>query len=364
MHIKRYNNIFEKIVSNENLLMAHKNARKNKTHYSEVKMADKNPEYYCGLIRQMLINKTYTTSEYNIFTIVDKGKEREIFKLPYFPDRIIHWAIMQQIEPIFLNTFINQTYAALPNKGIHKAQIQLNKYLRHKPNVTYCLKIDINKFFPSIDKGILKQLLRKKFKDKDLLWLLDDIIDSNEKGVPIGNYLSQYFGNFYLSYFDHWLKEIIGIKYYLRYMDDCVILHHDKQFLHTLKRKMDDYLLENLNIFIKENWQVFPTFIRGIDFVGYRHFGNYTLLRKTTAKPFKRKSRILLKKCKRGYLMNYSEWCSVNSYKGWIMHCNGYNLRKKYINPLSPYMQKYYKEVIKNEDSRNTTNSLIHRIQR
>lgn len=331
----------------DNLYLAHQKARKGKTHYSEVKKVDENTSYYIEKIHQMLVNKTFTTSEYKIFNITDKGKEREIFELPYLPDRIIHHAIMNIVEPIFLKTFIDQTYAALPYKGTHRALEKMDEYIKNRDSTQYCLKIDIKKFFPNINKEILKKMLRRKFKDENLLWLMDNIIDSVENGIPIGNYLSQYFGNFYLSYFDHWIKEEKGIKYYLRYMDDCVIFHHDKEFLHSLKREIDEYLDVNLKLKLKDNWQVFPTLIRGVDFVGYRHFGDYILLRKSTAKNFKRKMNKLLKRCERGIEMTYSEWCSINSYKGWIMHCDGYNLTEKYIKPLLPYAEKYYKEVIK-----------------
>ena len=138
---------------------------------------------------------------------------------------------------------------------------------------------------------ILKNLLRKKFKDKRLLDLLFMIIDSypGEKGIPIGSYLSQYLANFYLAYFDHWLKEKMGVKYVVRYMDDIVIFHYSNSYLHWLKRKMDEYLKDNLDLEIKKNWQVFPSEIRGIDFIGYRHFYGYKLLRKATCKKFKRK---------------------------------------------------------------------------
>ncbi|QJI52472.1 reverse transcriptase [Psychrobacillus phage Perkons] len=351
--MKRHGNIFSKIITIDNLRLAHINARKGKTHYSEVQRVDKNPDYFLYKIQEMLLNKTYTTSEYNVFTIIDKGKEREIYKLPFYPDRIIHWAIMQQIECIFLNTFIDQTYAALPNKGTHRALYQMDEYMKKDKNGTqYCLKIDIKKFFPNIDQETLKKMVRMKFKDKDLLWLLNDIISSSDSGIPIGNYLSQYFGNFYLAYFDHWLKEEKGIRYYLRYMDDCVILHHDKDFLHQLKREMDEYLDVKLKLTIKGNWQVFPTYVRGVDYVGYRHFGDYILLRKSTAKNFKRKMGRILKRCEDDIEMTYSEWCSINSYKGWIMHCDGYNLTEKYIKPLLPYAKNYYKEVIKNDSNR------------
>jgi len=335
----------------DNLINAHKKARKGKTHYKEVKMVDNNKLYYLSEIQKMLKNKTYKTSNYEMFTKVDKGKEREIFKLPYYPDRIVQTAIMLQIEDVFMNAFIDKTYAALPQKGIHKALSQLDEYLKNKGEVQYCLKIDVKKFFPNMDKAILKKMLRRKFKDKDLLWLLDDIVDSHkENGVPIGNYTSQYFGNFYLSYFDHWLKEDKKVKYYLRYMDDIVILHHDKRYLHQIRKEIEHYLNNNLSLRLKENWQVFPTFVRGVDFVGYRHFGSYVLLRKSTEKAIKRKMRDISNKLNKGKHLNYSEWCSVNSYLGWSKWANTYNLTHKFILPIMTAYQEYYNTQIKRSD--------------
>lgn len=177
---------------------------------------------------------------------------------------------------------------------------------------------------------------------------MDEIIDSinGNKGVPIGNYTSQFFANFYLTYFDHWLKEELGIKYVIRYMDDIVILHSSKQYLHDIMVKIQKYLLKNLDLELKDNYQIFPSRIRGVDFVGYRHFGDYILLRKSTAKKLKKKMRKILAKCARGIQMSYSEWCSINSYNGWLLWCDGYNLTKKYIEPLIPYADEYYRKEI------------------
>lgn len=289
-------------------------------------------------IQKSLVNKTFTTSEYEVYTIYDSGKEREIHKLPYYPDRIVQWAIMLQIEPIFIKTFIYDTYAAIPGRGMHLALKRLHKAMEDREATKYCLKFDVKKFFPSIDTEILKQLIRRKFKDKDLLWLLDDIIDStNGQGVPIGNYTSQYFGNFYLTYFDHWMKEEKKCKYYFRYMDDIVILHHSKEHLHELRKEVEKYLRDNLRLTLKENWQVFPTYVRGIDFVGYRSFGDYTLLRKSTAKKMKRKMRTINK---RGHFKK-TDINSIMSYKGWLEHCDAYNLEKAYILPL---LRRYGRE--------------------
>lgn len=329
----------------DNLILAHHNARKGKGWYQEVKMVDANPEYYLTKLQEMLINKTYQTSEYETFIEKDSGKEREIFKLPYFPDRICQWAIMQVIEPYLLRNFTKDTYSAIPGRGIHQCLNRLKYALNHDvPESQYCLKLDCKKFYPSINHTILKEKYRRLFKDDDLLWLLDEIIDSTpgDTGIPIGNYISQYSGNFYLSEFDHWIKEVKKVKYYFRYMDDIVILGRNKEELHQLKREIEEYLWVKLKLKIKENWQVFPSYVRGIDFVGYRVFMNYSLLRKSTCKQFKRKMTALNKKRIEGKQLNYSEWCSINSYKGWLIHCNSYRLSEKYIKPIQQFADDYY----------------------
>ncbi|MPM28492.1 hypothetical protein SDC9_75018 [bioreactor metagenome] len=343
--MKRYGNLFEKIYDMDNLILAHHNAKKGKGWYQEVKMVDSNPEYYLGMLQQMLINKTYHTSEYKTFIKHDSGKDREIFKLPYFPDRICQWAILQIIEPILLNNLTKDTYSAIPGRGIHLCLNRLAEAVQHDvPGSQYCLKLDAKKFYPSINHDILKMKYRRIFKDKDLLWLIDEIIDSTpgNTGIPIGNYLSQYSGNFYFSEFDHWIKEVKHVKYYFRYMDDIVILGSSKEELHKLKDEVNEYFIKNLKLKIKENWQVFPTYVRGIDFVGYRTFMNFKLLRKSTCKQFKKKMTAINKKQIEGQEMNYSEWCSINSYKGWLIHCDSYRLSKKHIEPVQKFADKYY----------------------
>ena len=350
--MKRYSHLYEKICDIENLRMAHKNARRGKGYYSEVKEINKNPDKWLYELQAMLINKDYKTSEYEIFIKNDKGKEREIYKLPYFPDRIVHWAIIQVVEPIFLNKLNHCTHSAIPKRGIHSAFNQLDKYMKSDIEGTkYCLKLDIKKFYPSINHDLLKAMYRRMFKDKNLLWLLDEIIDSSgEKyGIPIGNYLSQYSGNLFLAIFDRWIKENKRIKYYIRYMDDIVILGNSKEELNLLFVEIDNFLRNKLDLTIKDNWQIFESRLRGIDFVGYRHFGSYVLLRKSTSKQLIVKMRKINKKISKGHMINYSDYCSINSYKGWLKWCNAYNLYCKWIKPLELACEKYYKEVIKND---------------
>lgn len=315
--MKRLNNLYPQICSIENLNLADKRARKGKLKQPSVHEHDKNREANIILLNRMLVGKTYKTSEYSRFKVFEK-KEREVFRLPYFPDRIAHHAIMNVLEKHFVALFTRDTYSCIKGKGIHAAASRLKKALRDKPNTAYCLKLDIRKFYPSIDHEILKGMLRDKFKDQDLLWLLFEIIDS-APGLPIGNYLSQYLANFYLAYFDHWIKEQKRVRYYFRYADDLVILSGDKNELHVLLSEIRIYLQRNLNLSVKHNYQVFPVEKRGIDFLGYVFFHSHIRLRKSIKKNFARKISIGTNRA------------SVASYLGWLKHANCKNLTKKLL---------------------------------
>ena len=315
--MKRKGNLFNEIISIDNLMLADTKASKGKSKQLSVINHNKNKEVNILQIYEMLKNKTYRTSPYTMFTIYEP-KERLISRLPYFPDRIVHHAIMNVLEPIFISSLTADTFSCIKNRGIHAAAEGVKKALMDKDNTLYCLKLDVRKFYPSIDHDILKMVLRRKFKDEDLLWLLDDIIDS-APGVPIGNYLSQYFANFYLSGFDHWLKEEKKVKYYFRYTDDLVILSDDKARLHELLSDIRNYLEGNLRLAIKDNYQIFPVESRGIDFVGYKFYHTHVLLRKSIKQSFAR----MLKK-------RHSE-ASVASYYGWASHCDTKNLMKKLL---------------------------------
>ncbi len=327
--MKRYNGLFEKICSYENLQLAHKNAQKGKKHYREVKKINKNPEQYLLKIQEDLISLKFTTSPYKIMTKkTSNGKIRTISKLPYFPDRIVQHAIMNVLEPLWFKSLIRDTYAAIKGRGIHDGVRRVKKGLQDKENTKYCLKIDIRKYYPSINNETLKKVIRAKIKDKRLLFLLDDVIDSSE-GVPIGNYLSQYFGNLYLSEFDHWVKESEKIKYYYRYCDDIVVLHSDKAYLGWLLKKMRIELMDKRSLNIKGNWQIFPVESRGIDFLGYVFYHDYTLLRKSIKMKCRKK---IAKIKKHGLSMKpIAVISSVMSYMGWMNYANCRNLYNEYL---------------------------------
>lgn len=315
--MKRYGNLFEKICDIQNLYLADDIASKGKTKQYGVISHRTNQDMNLFNLQRSLLDKTFKTSEYQVFKVYEP-KERDVYRLPYFPDRIVHHAIMNVLEPIFVKMFTTDSYSCIKGMGLHKASRRLKKALKNEPETRYCLKLDIKKFYPSVDHSILKGLLRRKFKDNDLLELLEGIIDSAD-GLPIGNYLSQYFANFYLTYFDHWIKEVIGVKYYYRYADDIVVLSGSKEYLHGLLAKIKAYLWDNLRLEVKGNYQVFPVASRGIDFLGYVHYHTHTLLRPTIKKRFARK-------LKKGASRE-----SVASYLGWTKHADCRHLEKKLL---------------------------------
>ena len=260
--MKRINNVYDKICDLDNIEEADNKARKCKRKQYGVIKHDKNrAEDNFDLFLDLSL-ENYKTSKYSTFKVYEP-KERLIFRLPYYPDRITHHAIMNIMEPIWMKVFTKDTYSCIKGRGIHTLARQLKHDLQNdKEGTKYCAKMDIKKFYPSIDHEILKMIIRKKIKDKKLLKLLDEIIDSAD-GVPIGNYLSQYFANLYLAYFDHWIKEVLKVKHYYRYADDIVLLSDDKDQLRRWVIAIRIYLKENLKLELKSNYQIFPVEVRG-----------------------------------------------------------------------------------------------------
>lgn len=315
--MKRKSNLYQKICSIDNLRLADKKARAGKGDQYGIQVFDKNPDANLLLLNECLINKRYTTSEYTTF-LVYEPKERVVFRLPYFPDRIVHHAVMIHLENLFVSMFTADTYSCIKGKGIHSALNAIKTAFKDAPGTTHCLKIDVKKFYPTVDHTILKRLLRRKIKDSELLWLLDGIIDS-APGLPIGNYLSQYLANFYLAYFDHWIKEVKKVKYYFRYADDIVILSDNKQYLHTLLWEMNAYLSAELKLTVKGNYQVFPVAARGVDFVGYVIRHTYVRMRPSIKRRF---ARAVAKNKNRA---------TIQSYLGWAKHADTKHLLKKLL---------------------------------
>ena len=343
--MKRYGNLFEQVISVENLKLADEKARKGKLKTYGVRVHDKNREANILALHEALKNHTFHTSKYDVFKVYEP-KERIIYRLPYYPDRIVHHAIMNILKPIWTKIFITHTYSCIEGRGIGACRKKVQQRIRsHRGGPLYCLKYDIRKFYPSIDHAILKQIIRKKIKDPDLLWLLDDIIDS-EAGVPIGNYLSQFLANLFLSYLDHVIKEVWHVKNYDRYADDEVILGESKEELHALQKKIAEYLKSELGLEMKDNWQIFKVAAdhrdksgRGVDFVGFVFYRNETRIRKQIKVNFCRKCAQLNKHPEltdREYKMRIASWL------GWAKYSDSDRLTQKILRPSIYEQVKLY----------------------
>ena len=317
--MKRYGHMYEQVCSYTNLFQAFHNAQKGKSSRQEVIQFNYNLEENLRSLQVELESMTYRTSDYVTF-VKHEPKERIIFKLP-FRDRVVHWAIMQIVEPIWVSQFTSDTYACIKGRGVHSMTARLKKDIKNDPEGTrYCLKVDVKKFYPSINHEILKEVVRKKIKDPKLLALLDQLIDSTD-GVPIGNYTSQYFANLYLSEMDHILKEFQGVRYYYRYADDIVLLSSTKQQLHAWLAWMNDYLEIERKVSLKKNYSIFPI-TNGIDFGGYVVFPTHTRARKRNKKSLCRE----VAKWRKKGLTSEEIRLKESSRLGFIKHCDSKHL--------------------------------------
>ena len=320
--MKRYGNLYARICDIDNLREAAHNAASGKHKRDEVTAFFANLEENLAQLHRELTEKRYKTSPYDVF-IKYEGKRREIYKLP-FRDRVVHWAIMQVLEPIWTPQFTADTHACITGRGMHSLLRKLREDLRDDPEGTaYCLKLDVRKFYPSIDHDKMKAVVRRKIKDPEVLWLLDGIIDS-APGVPIGNYISQYFANLYLSELDHLLKEVAGVRYYYRYADDMVLLAGDKPTLHGWLVLINDWLNEERHVDLKGNYQVFPVESRGIDFVGYVTFHTHCLARKKNKQGLCRE----LAKLRKAGMPEAEIMLLTASRAGFMLHCDSKHLFK------------------------------------
>lgn len=318
--MKRVGNLWNIFISDGNIKEAIRKAIKGKRSRSDV-MEIVNAPNIIEDIRNLILNNQLPKHKYRKVVIYE-GKKRNIYVIDFYPWRIIHHMVINVIEPIFESRFINHTYGCIRGRGQFKGSKHCWEMVKR---YKYCLKCDIHKFYPSINQNILSQLIHKVIKDKKLLNIIDIIVFSHSKGCPIGNLPSQLFGNIYLSQLDYFCKHQLRFKNYLRYVDDFLFFSNDKQELNNVKNKIETWLLENLHLTMSKA-NLFKT-KQGVDFLGYRHFKNYKLLRKKTAQRMKRRvNRLYLHYGKDKTL----EQCMsvLSSIDGWIKNCNSYNLSK------------------------------------
>ena len=320
---KRNGNLFPKIIEPQNIFLAYRKARKGKGWQRKIQGFEKNLEGNLEEIRLSLANKAFETSKYKTKSIYEP-KERLIYILPFAPDRIVQHALMNIIEPIWDAMFIHDSYACRVGKGIHAGSRRTMEFVRKNK---YCLKMDVSKFYPSVDHHVLYEIIQKKIKCKDTLWLIKNIIYSigGGKNVPIGNFTSQWFGNLYMNELDQFLKHRYGVKAYLRYCDDFCLFHDDKAYLNGMAKNIEEFLKTRLSLSLSK-CDLFPV-SRGVDFLGYRHFPKYILVRKSTVKRVKKRLKALPLLLAKGQITVEQCRASLASTKGWLIWANAHNLK-------------------------------------
>ena len=348
--MKTLKNVFEQVVDYDNLYRAYLNARLCKRYRYEVLNFSAHLEDNLVKLQKELIDRTYTLGKYREFYIYEP-KKRLIMAQP-FKDRVVQWAIYQVLNPVFAQGYITDSYACIKERGTHKAVKRLHYWLRQvgkKPEKYYFLKLDISKYFYRIDHDVLMGILKRKIRDDDMIFLLDKIVNSSEtnfglppgkspgevkrsdrvseKGMPVGNLSSQMFANLYLNELDQYCKRTLGIHSYVRYMDDVIILHQDKDQLHEWKRIIDTFLKEKLQLDLNEKTCIRPITL-GVEFCGYKIWNTHIKLRKSTALKMKRNLKKLQKEYAAGEVTVEEAKQTISSYLGILKHCDSYSLKR------------------------------------
>lgn len=339
---KTYNNIYPEIYNFESLHAAYLRARRGKRDRLQVQRFELDLEGSLIQLQNELIWGEYKTGEYRRF-VVTEPKERIVAALP-FRDRVLQHAVTAAIEPIWEGRFIRDSYACRSGKGTHRgadrAQDMLRKVKREHGKV-FVLKADILKFFYSIDHGVMKRLVRRRIRCRGTLALIDNIIDSTAMpgdpkpvGLPIGNLTSQLFANVYLHELDEFVKHGLREKHYIRYMDDFLVVHHDKAHLQRIRTLIERFLWDRLHLKTNAKTQVFPVGERcgrAVDFLGYRIWTTHRRLRKSSISRIARTLRRLKKQYAAGKVALEKVRQSITSWVAHASHAETYGLRRKLL---------------------------------
>ncbi len=345
--MKRIGFLYEKVADLENLKLAIKNSAKGKRRHSYVMRIQKDPDKYAAILREMLLSKDYRLgfNRYKVIHDNSCGKDRQITIPKYFPDQVLHWAIMQVLQPVIMRGMYRYCCGSVPHRGGMAVKKKIESILKKDKKIRYIMKLDIHKFFPSINHDRLMELLATKIKDREMLGLLKAVIDHGGAGLPIGYYTSQWLSNFYLEPLDHFVKEGLKARYYIRYVDDMVIFGTNKRELRKMKARLDEFLA-GFSLSLKDNWQIWKIDSRPLDFVGYRYTRDRTTVRK---KIFFRMMRTVRRVKKNGLNIVYAR--KLNSLLGWFSHIYFKNYYSKNIAPIVTkkavrrYISKYDRRV-------------------
>jgi retron-type reverse transcriptase len=343
--MRTYNNIFNQIISPDSLFQAWEGFKQGKQNKPDVQAFEQDLERNIFQLHRELANHTYRHGKYSGFYMYDP-KRRHIHKATV-RDRVLHHAVFKVVNLVFEPTFIPRSFSCRTGKGTHKGVEVLEQLQRkvscNNSSTAYALKCDVKKFFDSIDHSFLLTIIKRRIKDQNAIDLLEEIIESflseysdlfNRRGVPIGNLTSQLFANIYMNEFDQFIKQKLGVKYYVRYTDDFIILSADINYLRELLSPIHKFLRSDLGLSLHPKKVHIDKISQGTDFLGYVLLPHYRQLRERTERRVWRKINMKWENFRNGQISKLSLEQTVNSYLGVLSHANTYRICQEIKNRL------------------------------
>ena len=335
---KRVGYLYERMLDKEVIRSCIITGSRGKRKRQDVKEVLSDVDGYTEKVYKLLETETYVPTIPRKIRIFDNScrKERDIKVVPYYPDGIIQQLAVYAMKDVLMRGMYRWSCASIPGRGNSCAANYVKKHLKEDPKGTkYCGKFDIHHYYPTISKQKMMDALRRKIKDEKLLNLVEMIIRSDpDPGISIGFYLNQWLANSFLEPLDHFICTLKGVKYYVRNMDDIVILGGNKKKLHRAREHISRYLETMLGLKLKDNWQIFKTDSRGIDFVGFRFFHGRTILRRRNFQKLRRNARTARRFLETHRKIPPHVAAGLLSRAGQLRHCNGQNIFDKYIKPI------------------------------
>lgn len=332
--MKSYNHLYDLCLTEDNRRRGAKSVKKSKRIRRMLKRRHLSDDALAADAYEWIAQ--YETAHHEPVKIIDGTNRKERFIIvPTLEELMVQHCIVNVLKSVFQRGMYKHTYASIPKRGSHKAKRVIEKWIKNDTkNTKYVLKMDIRHFFDTIPHDILKAKLARIIRDERMLDLLYKIIDVTDVGIPLGYHTSQWLSNWYLQDLDHFIKEKLGAKYYVRYMDDMVIFGSNKKELHKIRAAISEYLQMRLGLELKGNWQVYR-FSHGLDrgrdldFMGFRFYRSRTTMRRSIMLKASRKARKIFRKPK----LTIHDARQMMSYLGWIDSTNTYKMYEERIKP-------------------------------
>jgi retron-type reverse transcriptase len=332
--MKTYKHLYEQIYQFDNLYDAYLKARRGKRQRAEVLRFEANLEGELIQLQNELMWDSYRTGPYRVFKVYEP-KERIAASLP-FRDRVLQHSLVATIEPIWEKRFYYHSYACRPGKGAHAGADRAQQWLREVKRThghVYCLKADVRSYFASVNHGALIKILSRRIRCPRTMDLCRHIVSTWNHGIPIGNLTSQLFANIYLNEFDQYIKQL-RVKRYIRYMDDWVVVHHDKEYLRAIRKLAEEWLRNELGLELNQKTQIFPVSLwrgRALDFLGYRIWPTHRRLRKGSIQRMRRRLLKMQQLYRCGLIGLKEIQQRIMSWIGYTIHANSYHIRQRIL---------------------------------